>query len=63
MPSIIMVFATSKGIFLLIINVILMSIFISKSWFEQRENAKTQNFSSQRPPTVSHQINSAFLPD
>lgn len=67
LPSIVMVFATSKGILLLMINVIFMSIVISKSWIDRKEKAKIQNFSQQRS-TISNNnevaiINSAFTPD
>jgi hypothetical protein len=71
MPSIIMVFATSKGIFLLIVNVIFMSVVISTNWIERREKSKTQNFSQQRSTASDNGDgneqtginNSAFLPD
>lgn len=45
MPSIVMIFASSKGILLLIVNVILMSIVISTTWVDQKKKAATQNFS------------------
>ena len=61
MPSIIMIFASSKGILLLIVNVILMSIVISTTWIDRKEKAAVQNFSQQRKAVVA--TNSAYTPD
>lgn len=61
MPSIIMTFATSKGIVLLIINVILMSIMVSTHWYDMKEKVRIQNFAKQREPIA--QVNSVFTPD
>ena len=62
MPSIIMIFASSKGILLLIVNVILMSIVVSTTWIDQREKAKTQNFTKNQNNLLAT-VNSAFTPD
>lgn len=69
MPSIVMTFASSKGILLLIVNVILMSIVVSSNWIERKERANTQNFAEQRKAIDNENtrrngtINSAFVPD
>lgn len=61
MPSVIMILASSKGIILLILNVVLMSIVISTTWIDQREKSAMHNFEKQRKPVVEH--NSAYTPD
>lgn len=68
MPSIIMIFGSSKGILLLLVNVVLMSIVISTHWIDSNKKAKIQNFSQQRTTasTISAQVgttNQAFIPD
>jgi hypothetical protein len=65
LPSIIMVFASTKGILLLIVNVILMSIVISTNWIDRKEKARTQNFSQQRRTVSSNAaaVSSVFTPD
>jgi hypothetical protein len=62
LPSIVMIFGSSKGFLLLIVNVILMTIAIAKTWFDRRENAKSQIFASSRSTRVGP-IASAFDPD
>lgn len=64
MPSIIMVFASSKGILLLIVNVILMSIIISTNWIDRKERARIQNFAKQtKASNLPGTTNTAFTPD
>lgn len=68
MPSIVMMFAASKGIFLLLLNVILMAFVISTNWIDRKKKARAQNFSQQRKTISNDAIqagtsNSAFIPD
>lgn len=63
MPSIIMVFATSKGILFLIINVILMSSAISTVWVDRESEARKEKFQQQRNTVIVGQRNCAFSPD
>lgn len=63
MPSIFMTFATSKGILLLLVNVILMSIVISTTWVDRKEKAAIQNYSQQRKKAPIVAQNSPYTPD
>lgn len=63
LPSILMVFATSKGILLLVVNVVFMAVVISTRWIDMKENLKTQNFSQQRKSIDNSVSVSAFTPD
>ncbi|CRL02929.1 CLUMA_CG016013, isoform A [Clunio marinus] len=66
MPSLIMTFFASKGILLIIINVILMSILVSIVSFNQKQKAWIENYLQQRKSKISHVVgilNSVYTPD